>query len=186
MIDEILQLSRRVDYLEWDPKPSKNSYETGPDDIFMELFIVCPSSTDTKRTKKLLKKKYNYNLSDAIYTKVNIIINRIKDEWTPALRKANLLTLHSSLPNSSKDKIYFEFEDVSKNVLNLNFRKIKELESRLYIQSITLITDLDKFKKENSEIQINKRTKFLIEVKYNREKLIKMSKIEVKDEFLSR
>lgn len=167
LMDEILQISKRVEYIEWEPSD------------FITIFIVCNKLDNKKNKKKFLNNQYKDELNNIIYRKVDRIRTRVTEEWTKSFKDA-------MITRELKDNhFYFFFKPVSKAVLNLNMKKLYGLGGLNRINSIE-VKEIEEFKKENPDIMIPERTAFIIDLDFDYESISIESKKDVKREFIYR
>ncbi len=175
LLSEFSQLSKRVDYLEWEPGDSHGNFS-------WRVLIFCPLSMDKKATNLILKNNYSDLYKNILNYKYSNMVQRVKDQFTPKF-SINIIGQSKNINN----KVYFQMKSIPNDaVLNLNIKKIIGLKKN-YIKNIDIIRDIDIFKLKNKNIGfLDKNTNFLLEIEYDRNQIIKDSKKIARLDFINR
>lgn len=174
LMDEILQISKRVELIEWEPSPSAR------DGAVIDIFIVCNKTDNKKNKRKFLNDEYKSELNSLIYRKIEFIKGRIMEELTKSFKNA---IIYRQWKNNH---LYFFCKPVTKAVLNSNMKKLDKLISSWSKINSIEIKELEELKKENPNIDIPEKTSFIIDVELDYDSIVRISKKQSKDNFIYR
>lgn len=169
-IDTILQISKRVENVEWEPENSST---------IVKVMIVCQKKKyDTIIKKDIVRNSYKSNFNDILNRKVKNILSDVCELCTDAFcaKRIDMPFIVNSQHEKTMDSgfLYLYFADMPKATVTINGRK-----------SGRLIEDIETFRKKDiPNIEIPSRAKYVMTININYDKLVRNSKLEAKRMFI--
>lgn len=185
ILDELLQISKRVHRLEWDIETSKDENARN---FCVDIYIVCPhTKIDVGEKRKLLQKDYKSELNETIKSKITSMLRYIQNNTLTSLFLQKALSdffIGSDHKKTIKDgKLYIYFGDIGKNSINTNLKKIGAIQNK-YIKEIDLVS-IEKFLQiyESDETDVPNEAKYVIRISFDYNIIVNDSKREIAKNF---